>query len=90
MLSAADLSAWCKRLGLSARSREIIADVRSRPPTRRVGGGRCNVSWRYPSRKMGTTIQSESHRVELPAIYELEHDPNILEYYDQPPSISLS
>jgi hypothetical protein len=38
---------------------------------------------------MAATIQFESHRVELPVIYELEHDPSVLEYYDQPPSIPL-
>ncbi len=90
MLSEADFSAWCGRLRLSATCCEIVSDVRSRPPTRRVGGGRSNVSGRYPSRKMGVTIQFESHRVELPAIYEMEHDPSVLEYYDQPPSISLA
>jgi putative transposase len=30
-----------------------------------------------------------SHRVELPAIFELEHDCSVLEYYDQVPSIKL-
>ena len=39
---------------------------------------------------MGRTIQFESHRVEAPKIYELEQDPNILEYYDQPPPIKLN
>jgi hypothetical protein len=29
---------------------------------------------------MGVTIQFESHRVELPAIYELEHDADVIEY----------
>ncbi len=38
---------------------------------------------------MGLAIQFESHRVELPVIYELEHNPSVLEYYDQPPSIPL-
>jgi putative transposase len=90
LLSEADFSAWCRRLGVTAKCCDIVADVRSRPPTRRVGGGRSNVSGRYPSRKMGATIQFESHRVELPAVYELEHDPNVLEYYDQPPSIPLA
>jgi hypothetical protein len=33
---------------------------------------------------MGVTIQFESHRVELPFVYEAEHDPQVLEYYDQP------
>jgi putative transposase len=38
---------------------------------------------------MGVTIQFESHRVELARIYELEHDPDVLEYWDQPPSFKL-
>jgi putative transposase len=33
---------------------------------------------------MGLTIQFESHKVELWEIYLMEHDPNVLEYYDQP------
>ncbi len=38
---------------------------------------------------MGTLVQFESHRVELAAVYEMEHDPDVLEYFDQPPSIQL-
>src|SRR5216683_4764675 len=38
---------------------------------------------------MGFTIQFESHRVELPFIYEAAHDSRVFEYYDQPPSIPL-
>jgi hypothetical protein len=38
---------------------------------------------------MGVTIQFESHRVELAFIYEMEHDADVLEYYDQAPSIRL-
>jgi putative transposase len=77
---------WCKRLGLGDTTCETVSKVRSHGPTRRVGGGRSNVSGRYPSRKMGVTIQFESHRVELAFIYQLEHDSSVLEYYDQPPS----
>ena len=47
------------------------------------------MSGRYPSRKMGVTIQFESHRVELAFVYEMEHDPDVLEYYDQAPAIPL-
>src|SRR6266496_5411713 len=90
MLSPEDLGIWYRRLGLSEASRSAIDQIRSAPPSRRVGGGRQNVSGRYPSRKMGVTIQFESHRVELAGIYEMEHDGNVLEYYDQPPSICLS
>src|SRR5262249_41424139 len=89
MISPEDLLLWSRRLGLSEASRAVIDRIRSAPPSRRVGGGRRNVSGRYPSRKMGVTIQFESHRVELAGIYEMEHDSNVLEYYDQPPSICL-
>ena len=89
MLNDADFLDWCLQLGLTEPTRAVISAARSRNPTRRVGGGRQSVSGRYPSRKMGITIQFESHRVELPFVYEMEHDPAVLEYYDQPPSIPL-
>lgn len=38
---------------------------------------------------MGVTIQFESHRVELAAIYAMEHNPEILEFHDQPPVLTL-
>jgi putative transposase len=90
VLNEADFLGWCRRLALSETTQAAISEVRSRNPTRHVGGGRENVSGRYPSRKMGLTIQFESHRVELPLVYEMEHDPGVLEYYDQPPSIPLA
>ena len=90
MLNETDFLLWCKRLALTEKAQATVTEVRSRNPTRRVGGGRKNVSGRYPSRKMGVTIQFESHRVELPFVYELERDATVLEYYDQPPSIPLA
>jgi len=89
MLSNEKFFLWCRRLGLSQEAQDVITKIRSAHPTRRVGGGRENVSGRYPSRKMGVTIQFESHRVELAFVYEMEHDPDVLEYYDQAPSILL-
>lgn len=44
----------------------------------------------YPSKKMGVDIQFESHKVELCFIYQLEHDEDVLEFYDQPPPIKLT
>ncbi|WP_460202933.1 hypothetical protein [Scytonema sp. NUACC21] len=38
---------------------------------------------------MGVTIQFESHKVELPFIYQLEHTEDVLEYYDQPPPFKI-
>ena len=90
MLNETEFLLWRERLGLTEKAQRIVAEVRSRHPTRRVGGGRNNVHGRYPSRKMGVTIQFESHRVELPFVYQLEHDAAVLEYYDQPPSIPLA
>ena len=82
MLAEQDFAAWAMRIGLSDRTLAVIARIRSSEPSRRVGGGRANVTGRYPSKKMGVTIQFESHRVELPAVFELEHDKTVLEYYD--------
>lgn len=77
------------RKGLSPEARKIIETIRSSEPSRRVNSGRGNTPGVYPSRKMGVTIQFESHTVELAAIYEKEHDPNVYEYYDQPPSFTI-
>ena len=33
---------------------------------------------------MGCAIQFESHRDELPFVYLMDHDPHVLEFYDQP------
>src|SRR3954447_25910923 len=89
MLSAHELARLCERLGLSPEARAIVDTIRSSPPTRRVRSAAGNVSVRYPSRKMGVTSQAESHRSELAGLYEYEHDPATLEFYDQPPPIKL-
>jgi hypothetical protein len=89
MLTDVDLLAWYTKLGLRESARAVIDHIRSSDPARRAGGGRRNVSGFYPSKKMGVTIQFESHRVELAAVYELEHHDSVLEYFDQPPSFKL-
>jgi putative transposase len=89
MLSEDELRSWLARSGLPEPAQDLVRRVRCSEPSRHVGSGRGNVSGRYPSKKMGVTIQFESHRVELAVIYELEHDCDVLEYYDQPPPIRL-
>ena len=89
MLTEAELQDWFERLGISHEGQAVIRQIRASDPARRVGGGRRNVCGRYPSRKMGVTVQFESHRVELAEVYVMEHDPACLEYYDQPPPIKL-
>ena len=89
MLNETELSQLCQHLNLSQQAQQIITEIRSSPPARRVSSAAGNVSVRYPSRKMGVTIQAESHRNELAGIYEKEYDPETLEYYDQPLRIKL-
>jgi transposase InsO family protein len=90
MLSHVDLELWYRRLGLSEAARALIDRIRSSEPVRRVGGGKSNVVGRYPSTKMGRTVQFESHRLEFAVAVELEDDATVLEYYDQPCRIPLS
>ena len=80
---------WCRELQLPPSTCDLIADIRMAPPARRVTSRANNVSGAYPSRKMGVTIQFESHTVELWAIYLMEHDPEVLEFYDQPQTFKL-
>lgn len=89
MLDGEQFVQWCRQLGYSEPTRKYIEQIRSSPPSRRVRSAVGNVSGRYPSRKMGVTIQFESHRNELAGIYEMEYDSDVLEYYDQPPAIKL-
>ncbi len=84
MMQAAAFDQWCHRLGLGPATRACLARLRAAPPVRRVQGRAQNVSGTYASRKMGMTIQFESHTVELWAIYAMEYDAQVLEYFDQP------
>jgi putative transposase len=88
-LNPREFERWCQKLKLSATAIESISSIRSAPPCRRVQGRANNVSGTYPSQKMGLTIQFESHKVELWAIYLMEHDIDVLEYYDQPSSFKI-
>lgn len=84
-----EYSSWCQFLKLSPEAIELINTIRTAPPSRRVQGRAGNVSGTYPSKKMGLTIQFESHKVELWAIYQMEHDQDVKEFYDQPPSFLI-
>lgn len=89
MLTTEEFDNWCNRKNLSAQQKKTIEIIRTSEPARRVGGNRNNVSGFYPSQKMGRSIQFESHKLELALIYQLEHDCDVLEFYDQPPPIKL-
>ncbi len=88
-LSESGFAAWCGEVGLSDAARAEVAGIRGSPPSRLVSGRAGNVHGRYPSRKMGHSVQFESHTVELPFIMLSEFDDDILEIWDQPPQIPL-
>ena len=90
MLSLEKFQQWSQKQKWSQTTSQVVADIRASPPSRRIRSRSGNVSGRYPSRKMGVTIQFESHKVELAGIYQMEYDSDVLEYYDQPPSIKLN
>lgn len=81
---------WCQHLGLTSETEALLASIRSSPPVRRVNSRAGNITGRFPSPKMGVSIQFESAHVEFWAIYVLERDPDVLEYYDQPCRIPLT
>ncbi len=81
---------WSQHLQFTGDTEALIASIRSSPPVRRVSGRANNVTGRYPSPKMGVSIQFESEHVEFWAIYTMERDDDVLEYYDQPSRIPLS
>ncbi len=89
MLTAGGYQAWIDASGLTPEAGALIARIRAAPPSRRVRSGSGNVPCRYPSAKMGRTIQAESHTVELPFVHAAERDQAVLEYWDQPGPIRL-
>src|ERR687887_2786240 len=90
MLHDDRFSLWCQTMAVSPQARVLLQQIRTTGPARAVRSAAGNVSGRYPSRKMGVTIQFESHRNELAAIYAMEHSHAVVEYWDQPPPIKLA
>lgn len=91
MLSEYEFLLWCEKNNVSVRTMEYInKNIRFAQPARSVGGGGMSLSGKYPSKKMGVSIQWESGKVEGPAILMLENDDDVLEYYDQPNKIKLN
>ena len=83
------LLTYFRRLKLSKEAQELLTRVRTAPPSRTPGARRGNVPIWYPSKKMHCIIKAESHKVEFAFLLQVEHDDNVLEVWDQPPSIQL-
>src|SRR5258707_11069024 len=76
-------------LRVPTASCDFVLPLRWSPPVGRVRGGLLIVCGTYASRKMGVSIQFESHTVELWAIYTMEYDREVLEFFDQPYQLEL-
>ena len=88
-LDGVELLAYCHRLGFPQETQELLSFIRSSPPSRTPGAHRGNMPVWYPSKKMQCIIKAESTKVEFPFLLQAEHDQDILEVWDQPPSIPL-
>ena len=93
MLNDHDLELWKLKLGINQAGSDLIDRIRNSDPARVtrgwVGG---NVCGRYPSQKMGHTVQFESHKGELPFIVsccEFPANDDVLEYWDQPTTLRI-
>ncbi len=90
VMTPEECQTWSQYLQLSKETAGLITAIRSSPPVRRVRGRTTNVTGRYPRPKMGRSIQFESEHVEFWAIYGMERDDAVLEFYDQSSRIPLS
>jgi len=88
-LTDEEFHAWCSRLKIEPETEAYIQRIRESEPERKVQSRASNLSGRYPSVKMGFSIQFESQHVELWGIYTMERDSDVLEMYDQPTRIQL-
>jgi putative transposase len=73
------ISQLCQHLSLSEKALTFIKSIRSPELSLRGRSARGNVSGCYPSHKMKSSIQFESHMIELPFIDHIEHDDKVLE-----------
>jgi hypothetical protein len=88
-LDSTALYTYFRRLGFARETQELLMHIRSSPPSRTPGARRGNMPVWYPSKKMQCIIKAESTKVEFPFLLQAEHDDDVLEMWDQPPSIPL-
>ncbi|WP_338334323.1 DDE-type integrase/transposase/recombinase [Xanthomonas euvesicatoria] len=88
-LTSACFGEYASRLNLSDRAVDYVSKARSSAPARRVESNEVhNTVWRYPSAKMGIAVALESSE-EFTFALQLEYDEEVLEYWEQPPSVPL-
>lgn len=84
MLTDQELLQFCEELKFSVKALAEIRRICSQGPLQGVRSIGDNLSGHYPSCKMTSRLQYESRRIELPFIYQIEQDDNVLDQYDQP------
>ena len=89
MLAESELADYFQMRNIASDAGEVIRNIRASDPSRRVDSGTKNVACRFASKKMGMTIQAESHQNELAAVVDWEFDISTHEFYDQPPKIKV-
>jgi putative transposase len=88
-LDGTALYTYFRRFGFPRETQDLLIHIRSSPPGRTPGARRGNMPVWYPSPKMHCIIKAESAKVEFPFLLQAEHDDDVLEMWDQPPSIPL-
>lgn len=85
-----DLETYFATHSLQHETREFLRAA-AVGPSRDVGTtGYRSVVTEYQSRKMGTSLATESRRGELAVALELEYDPTVLAYYEQVPPVDCA
>ena len=90
MMSDDEYQAWIHMWNLPVEGQLYIDQTRNGDPSRLVGSGAVrSTPIRFASRRQGMVIQAES-ALEGVFVRECEYDRDVLEYYDQPPSVPLA
>jgi hypothetical protein len=90
MITSESLEQLMDRAQLPPIGREHVRRVATSLPSRWVRSASANIICRFPSKKMGAVIQAESHRNELAIVYVLEHDAEVIAYWEQPEGIKIT
>src|SRR5260370_30039747 len=88
-LDGTALYTYFRRLGFSRETQDMLIHVRKSPHSRTPGARRGNMPVWYPSKKMQCIIKAESAKFEFAFLLEAGHGEDVLEVWEQPPSIPL-
>jgi hypothetical protein len=90
MFTDEQLEHYFQNRELAESARKLIRHLRSTDPERRTDSTAVNCSARFPSLKMGRSVQAESRHGELSTVWIWEYDDETYEFWDQVPQIKFS